>query len=358
MIKKALIFNPYLDTLGGGEFYSLLVGEFLFQQKFSVEIAWPEKSILEKIYLRFSLDFEDRIKVNKKAFSVLKKKGNLVQKYLLTKDYQLIFFVSDGSIPLLFAKNNWLLFQSPFINIQGRSIFNQGKLKKINQVISYSNFVKKFIDEEFKVCSQVIYPTVSSNFFELNKIKDKENIILSVGRFDQILNAKKQDVLVKAFKKLVDDGLKDWSLVLLGGLMEENQYFKKLKQLTKGYPVKIVPNVSFKTLFDYYKKAKIYWHAAGFSNNLEVHPERAEHFGISVVEAMVSGAVPLVFKGGGVSEIVRKEQFLWESLEELNKKTNKVIKNDSLMADLRKDSIKRGRFFTKQRMFSALNKLL
>ena len=37
----------------------------------------------------------------------------------------------------------------------------------------------------------------------------------------------------------------------------------------------------------------------------ERHPERFEHFGISVVEAMAAGAVPLVFGAAGPGEIVQ-----------------------------------------------------
>lgn len=334
-VKKALIFNPYLDTLGGGEFYSLMVGEFLLKNNYSLEIAWNNKDILDKIDSRFNLNIKNRVQINKEALSILKESKNIIQKYIFTHKYQLIFFVSDGSAPFLFAQQNWLLFQAPFQNVNGQSLLNQIKLKNIHQILCYSNFVKKFIDKEFKIDAQVVYPAIPDCFFNLKPIK-KENIILSVGRFDQIMNAKKQDILIEVFKKMVDKGLKGWQLVLAGGLMKKNAYFLRLQKMIRDYPILIKTNVTFQTLFNYYQKAKIYWHAAGFGEDLDLHPERAEHFGISIVEAMACGVLPMVFKAGGPAEIIKDNDLLWQSKQELWQKTNRLIIN----SDLREKKLK------------------
>lgn len=357
MRKKALIFNPYLDTLGGGEFYSFLMGEFLLRKGFKVELAWFNKDILNQFKKRFDLDFRKRIKINSQAFSVLKKKGNFKQRYFLTRDYQLIFFVSDGSIPLLFGKKNWLLFQAPFTNVKGSSILNQWKLKNINQVFCYSQFVKNFIDKEFKIKSEVVYPSISNSFLKKKRIVRKENIILSVGRFDEALNSKRQDVLIKVFKKMQDQGLTDWQLILIGGLKKENSSFRKLKKSTKNYPIKIISNASFQVLMEYYQKAKIYWHGTGYGQDLNLHPEKGEHFGITVLEAMSYGTVPLVFNGGGLPEIIEDNFLIWKTTNELIKKTKELINDPFLLINLEKASIKRAKIFNQKKLFSDLNKL-
>jgi len=48
-------------------------------------------------------------------------------------------------------------------------------------------------------------------------------------------------------------------------------------------------------------------------------PIKQEHFGMSIVEAMSAGAVPLAFKGGGPRETIRPyvSGFLWKSIDEL-----------------------------------------
>ena len=43
----------------------------------------------------------------------------------------------------------------------------------------------------------------------------------------------------------------------------------------------------------------LFWHAAGLGEDPTTNPDRFEHFGISVVEAMSAGAVPMVYEHGG-----------------------------------------------------------
>lgn len=354
-MKKALIFNPYLDTLGGGEFYGLSVGQFLLTNNFRVEIAWNNENVFRKINERFNIT--SKFICNKNAYIILKSNGKFWGKYLLTKKYDFILYFSDGSIPFLAGKKNWLLFQAPFVGVNGRGLINQLKFNNIHKVICYSNFVKRYIDKEYNVKSQVLFPPIAEAFFQ-SKAKQKENIILSVGRFDQIMNAKKQDVLIKVFIDLVKEGLKGWRLVLLGGLLEQHAFIIKLKNIAKGYPIDIFTNVSFKTLLDYYQKSKIYWHAAGYGENLEIYPQRAEHFGIAVVEAMASGAIPLIFKGGGLTEIIRDDQLLWQTLPELEQKTKWVINNKQWVSSKLKTLLDQAREYNYQEFINKLKGLL
>ena len=57
-------------------------------------------------------------------------------------------------------------------------------------------------------------------------------------------------------------------------------------------------------LADLYGRASIFWHAAGLGEDTEDDPNRMEHFGISIVEAMSAGAVPVVLGEAGPAEIV------------------------------------------------------
>ena len=218
-------------------------------------------------------------------------------------------------------------------------------------------FTKKYIDKEFNQQSEVVYPPLGKGFLDLKPIK-KENIILSVGRFDQILNAKRQDVLIKAFKKMVGQGLKEWQLVLIGGL-KGSSYLKKLASLAKGLPIKIFPNAPYQKLKKYYKKAKIYWHAAGFGLDLDKEPWRAEHFGITIIEAMATGCLPVVFNGGGLTEIVdhQKNGFLWQDLDQLIKTTSQLIKDEDKRKKIVRKSRQKSRSYNKERFNKQLNKI-
>lgn len=309
-MKRAAIYNPYLDTLGGGERYTLSFAKVLQKHGFEVDIEWKEKGINKILEDRFGIDLAG---IN---FISDIKKGD---------GYDLCFWVSDGSIPLMHARNNILHFQVPFHKVNGRSLMNKMKLFRVNKIVCNSKFTKSIIDKEFGIESIVIYPPVDTA-----KIvsKRKENIILYVGRFSKILQSKGQEYLIESFKKIYDFGLKDWRLVLVGGNeIGAEDFVQELKKNSEGYPIEIIESPDFKTLTNLYGRAKIFWSAAGFSKDEDTNPEMMEHFGMTVVEAMAAGVVPIIYNGGGHKEILGDDMcgYLWSSLEELVNKTRETV---------------------------------
>lgn len=307
---RAAIVNPYLDTLGGGERYTSAFARVLADNGFKVEIQWKSKSIKKKLEERFGIDLED-VEIVKDV-----KRGD---------GYDLCFWLSDGSIPLLRSRKNIIHFQFPFKDVNGRSLMNRMKLFRIEEIVCNSYFTKRFIDKEFGVESVVIYPPVDVDKI---KAKRKENIILFVGRFSQLEQAKNQHILVEVFEKLIDEGLKDWKLVLAGGVeVGVDDYFSKLQKKAKDLPVEIVKSPSYKKLLELYGKSKIFWSATGFGVDEKKSPKKVEHFGITVVEAMAAGCVPVVYKAGGYKEIVadKKNGFLWSTKKGLIEITSNLI---------------------------------
>ena len=313
---RVAIYNPYLDTLGGGERYTLSFACALAKKGHTVDVEWENQDIKELLEKRFGMDLGQI---------------NIVSDVKKGDGYDICFWVSDGSIPLMHARRNILHFQVPFHNVSGKSLINRMKLFRINVIICNSVFTKKFIDKEFGVKSMVIYPPVDDNNI---KPKHKENIILYVGRFSKILQSKGQDILIGAFMKMCEDGLRDWKLVLAGGVeVGVGRYINDLKFASRQFPIEIIESPDFDTLKDLYGKAKIFWSASGFGQNEMENPEKMEHFGITVVEAMFGGAVPIVFDGGGHIEIVEEgvNGYLWNSIEDLVEKTSGLIENNRIL---------------------------
>ena len=96
---RAGIYDPYLDTLGGGERYAVTVAHCLLQKGWGVNIFWDDRKIQKKIRERFGLNLKG---VNF-APNIFKKP--LFRKYQVLRKYDLIFYISDGSIPFLFANS-------------------------------------------------------------------------------------------------------------------------------------------------------------------------------------------------------------------------------------------------------------
>ncbi len=70
--------------------------------------------------------------------------------------------------------------------------------------------------------------------------------------------------------------------------------------------------------------------------NENLHPDKFEHFGITTVEAMSSGCVPVVIGVAGQKEIVThgKNGMLWNSEQELEKYTLQLIRDDDLCSKM------------------------
>ncbi|MBV9407785.1 MAG: glycosyltransferase, partial [Candidatus Eremiobacteraeota bacterium] len=94
-------------------------------------------------------------------------------------------------------------------------------------------------------------------------------------------------------------------------------------------------NASADVVRDLYATSTCYWHATGFGQNETLYPERMEHFGIAVVEAMSAGAIPLVYAAGGPADIVDDGEngAHWHNADELVQKTLEIIEMSEDEAD-------------------------
>lgn len=340
---KAAIYNPYLDTLGGGERYTFSFARVLSDNGYQVDIEWKNKGILKELTDRFGIP---------------NRNINIVDDVKKGDGYDLCFWVSDGSIPMLHARNNILHFQVPFCRVNGRSLINKMKMFRINKFVCNSNFTKEVIDKEYGVSSLVIFPPVDTVNI---RPKRKENLILYVGRFSQLKQNKHQDVLVEAFKKLVGLGFSNWKLILAGGSeVGSSGFLLKLKEMIADYPIEIIESPSYKELLGLYGKARIFWSASGFGVDETISPELVEHFGINVVEAMSAGVVPVVYNAGGHKQTVSngEDGFLWNTESDLVDVTKKIIENKHLLNEVSIKSKISSQKFSYEKFKSDVKKIL
>lgn len=314
---KAAIYNPYLDTLGGGERYTLSLAKVLAEIGYEVDFQWKDEKIKDKIQTRFGFKLDEKI--------------NFIEDIKRGENYDICFWVSDGSIPMLRARSNFIHFQVPFLNVNGKTLYNKMKLIRVKKIICNSYFTKKVIDKEFGVDSLVIYPSVDTDSIVSRR---KENIITYVGRFSNLVQSKGQDVLIEEFKKLnKEKGFEDYKLILAGGVeVGVGNYLNKLKSLSRNLNIEFIESPSFKILKDIYGKSKFFWSAAGYGVNEITNPEKVEHFGITLIESMAAGAVPIVFNGGGYKEIIVNGEngFLWQNKNDLVKIVKRVLATPNL----------------------------
>lgn len=363
---RIALYSPYVpEHVGGGERYFFSVAQIL-SKNHTVDVLVGDKNFLEEeVKQKYAQQFKlDLSRIHVKS-SYVGTNASLLHKLFETLKYDSMYYLTDGSLFFSLARRNVLHIQFPFTFPK---IGFVERLKLLNWSVKNTNsqFTKDAIERSWKTNIQFVhYPYVDpSQFYPM----EKEKIILSVGRFftgkSSATHCKRQDVLVEAFTSLCDEGkLKGWKLVLIGSIdpgKDNEEYAKEIAKKAKGYPVKIFHAATFDILQKYYGHASLYWHAAGYGVDDMKEPTRVEHFGISLLEAMSAGAVPVVVRKGGMKEIVEhgKNGYLWESLDELKEQTCSLIGDIKKIEHLSKSAIERSRDFSKEKFEQTLLEML
>jgi glycosyltransferase involved in cell wall biosynthesis len=229
-----------------------------------------------------------------------------------------------------------------------------GSYQKIVSISEYSSY---WIEKYWKKKSTILFPPVDIESFAPGKNIAKEKAILSVGRFFPEHHNKKQYELAAAFIDMVEKNPEDlggYTLYLAGGLEDRpghGEYVENIRKMSEGYPVKVLTNISFNRLAGLFRKASIFWHASGLGEDEQSHPEKFEHFGITTVEAMSAGCIPVVIEKGGQKEIVNDgiDGFLFRGLDELKEKTLDIIRGKVDESALRRNALDNCRKFSNER---------
>lgn len=233
-------------------------------------------------------------------------------------------------------------------------------IETYHQVWAISQFTRKWVRTYWNRDSEILYPPVAVKDFSPGT---KRNRILNVGRFFAGGHNKKHPEMISAFKTMIREGLEGWELHLAGGTNpqpEHQAYLKKIFRQAQGYPIIIHPDISFSELTRLYGHSALYWHASGYGEKEDRVPHKFEHFGITTVEAMAAGCVPVVIGKGGQPEIVRHGEngFLWQTLGELKKRSWELIRDDALRRCLSRRAIADSRHFDRVQFNATLDRLL
>jgi glycosyltransferase involved in cell wall biosynthesis len=261
-----------------------------------------------------------------------------------------------ASVRVAKGGRSWLLERLSFLAPSKPSL---DFLATYQEIVSISEFTRRWVRNWWGRESRVIYPPVAFETAGAQKLP----LILSVGRFfdRHIGHSKKQIELVRAFRALVARGLPRWELHLVGSCQQKHAgYVARVRAEAQGLPVHFHLDASGQELRELYRRASIYWHAAGLSESERRHPERLEHFGISTVEAMGAGAVPVVVGRGGQREIVQHHVngYHVQSLNDLVAQTYLLANDPARRRRLAEAARKRAGKFSTERFTAGVHALL
>lgn len=220
-----------------------------------------------------------------------------------------------------------------------------GIITSYQHVWSISAFTARWVKRYWSRDSDILTPIVDVAAFAPG---EKRKQILSVGRFFAGTHNKKHLEMIAAFRELAAHDLVGWELHLAGGTLpqpEHQAYLAKVRAAVAGAPVHLHLDASFDALRQLYAESSLYWHASGLGEDEERDPIKAEHFGITTVEAMAAGCVPVVIAKGGQPEIVRDGEngLLWRDVRGLQSATLAVARDEALRRRLADQAVRDSR---------------
>lgn len=354
-MRTAIVYDPYLETLGGGERYALTLSAVL-AERFEVTLAAPTLPSLKRWKAVGLYPTGPTVMVNDRQFTQR------------SADFNVAVVIANRLPPPTHAERSFVVVQFPFpgsLVRHPRRVLERHALLARYHAIAYSEFVRQWCVRRWQMTPTVIPPpiappraTVPPGFIG----QSKQHTILAVGRFFAGGHNKRHDVLIDAFRRLSTRSDIIPARLVLAGVAHKDPasrgYIEQLKKQATGLNIEFFFDVSPPELDRLYREAILFWHATGYGRSLR-HPERAEHFGMTTVEAMSYGLVPLVYDDGGPREVVITNCGVrWRSIDELVEGTTTFLRNPQHRTAIARNARQRSAHFSFEHFEQAIIGLL
>jgi Glycosyltransferase len=179
-------------------------------------------------------------------------------------------------------------------------------------VIANSHYTAHEVEAFSKKPVEVIYPPFASNISIIGRTTAKnldENLVVTTSRLDS-------NKLLERIPLIAQQTDRDIRYAVIGRLYNQPvlDYLQSVvKKLGVEDRVRFYPNASAEQKIELLKRAKIY-----------LHTMVGEHFGISIVEAMALGCIPIVHNSGGMVEFV-PAQYRYQTVIDAAEKISREI---------------------------------
>ena len=301
-LPSVLLYTPYDLVPGGGERYLLSIASALSRAA-NVTLATPwawSRLRLRTLGRELQLDLDA---VRMSTWSAA----------LRSEAWDLQITLGNEALPAVpgRARRNVFVCQFPFPTPQAELMRWLPTLADYAETWVYSGFVAAHLQQARAALGvaesriEIMEPPCPPVSADLSLARGP--IILGVGRFFAGGHNKRHDLMIEALRELLPScpGAQLHLAGTVPGEQEHREHYAQLREAAAGLPVHFHPNVDPQQLAALYRSASLYWHCAGVGVDVAAEPQRCEHFGITVVEAMSAGCIALVPDRGGPPGIVQ-----------------------------------------------------
>lgn len=243
------------------------------------------------------------------------------------------------------------IFRKLYWHRRARKTAKRRKLYLLNHCNKYILLSKRFIPEfcdfvGIKSSDKLYYINNPITYAPINKtlLGQKKNIILTVCRINY---QKRVNVMIDIWKK-ISGQLSDWKFIIVGDGEDKAELMNKVS--LEG--IQNIDFVSFTNPTPYYESAKIFWMTS-----------TCEGWGMTLIEAMQKGCVPIVFQSfSSVFDIIDNKEngFIVNdnNILDFEKSTLTLVKNPSIYKMMAESAIKKIEKFDIKRIIEDWKKIL
>ena len=317
--KKIAIYSNAWDTnAGGGIVYILAIAKILREKGFDITLFFSETINLAELHLLYDTLNLNILKVKKSSIPIFSQLVFAIKEWM---DFDIVIQQSLESPRITFLKKSFILCDFPMKKID--SFIEKLRFWFWKNIIVNSEFTKYWVKKNWKREAIVVYPPIEIKS-NLNKEKNKD--LVCIGRFNKGKRSKRQDVVIEGFKKIIDRGFSGINLHLIG-FVQDIGYVNELRNLSNEYPIYFYEKCTVEKKSEILNNSTIFISACGLNIDENIEPHFVEHYGISVVEAMSFGCIPIVIGKGGHKETVDHGEngYYWDSIDEFVSYTSSIL---------------------------------